>query len=148
MHQCYYVFEVLGYEQLLFLCKFVLLGYNNSLEKNVSRVVESSGKVLKFRVSNIAGTTRVGARESTKRCYSECPIIYHILLTATVRRHVCSRMYECLLKVLDVSPRDGLQQHLQLELDPEWLCILRSTNHLLRLTKAMTFMPGPGAHER
>ena len=33
MDQCYYVFEVLGYEQLLFLCKFVLLGYNNSLEK-------------------------------------------------------------------------------------------------------------------
>jgi len=55
----------------------------------------------------------------------------------------------CSSQVLDVCPRDGSQQQTpQLELDPEWLCILRSTNHLLRLTKAPTFMPGPGAQER
>jgi len=55
----------------------------------------------------------------------------------------------CGLKVLDISPRDDSSRHeLQLELDAEWLCILRSTNHLLRLTKAPTYMPGPGAHER
>jgi len=54
----------------------------------------------------------------------------------------------CVWKVLDIAPRDGLHHEPQLELDPEWLCILRSTNHLLRLTKSMTFMPGPGAAER
>jgi len=52
------------------------------------------------------------------------------------------------MKVLDISPCDDSRQELQLELDPEWLCILRSTNHLLRLTKSPTFMPGPGVAER
>ncbi len=37
---------------------------------------------------------------------------------------------------------------LQLSLDPEWLAILKSTNHLLSLRSGYNFMPGPGSSEK
>lgn len=37
---------------------------------------------------------------------------------------------------------------LELELDPEWLSILKSTNHLLNLTRSSRYMPGVGGTER
>ncbi|XP_064598274.1 lariat debranching enzyme-like [Liolophura sinensis] len=50
------------------------------------------------------------------------------------------------LQVIDFPHDEGFP--LKLELDPEWLCILRSTNHLLSLSRNKTFMPGPGSSER
>ena len=49
-------------------------------------------------------------------------------------------------QILDIPKKDD--GPLQLELDPEWLCLLKSTNHLLHLGKGNRFMPGPGCEER
>ena len=37
-------------------------------------------------------------------------------------------------------PRRG-DAPLQLQLDPEWLCVLRATNHLLNLRRTFTVLP-------
>lgn len=50
------------------------------------------------------------------------------------------------LQVVDFPGAGG--SDLQLELDPEWLAVLKSTNHLMSLSKANTYMPGPGCNER
>lgn len=50
------------------------------------------------------------------------------------------------LQIIDVPHNE--KKLLELELDPEWLCILKSTNHLLTLGKAVRYMPGPGCSER
>lgn len=50
------------------------------------------------------------------------------------------------LQILDV-PHDA-EKPIKIELDPEWLVILRSTNHLMNLTKMARYMPGPGSSER
>ena len=36
----------------------------------------------------------------------------------------------------------------ELRLDPEWLSILRSTNHLLSLNSAYTYLPSAGGQEK
>ena len=48
--------------------------------------------------------------------------------------------------MLDV-PHDS-DKPVRIELDPEWLGILKSTNHLLSLTKANKYLPGPGGKDR
>ena len=37
---------------------------------------------------------------------------------------------------------------IKISLDPEWLCILKSTNHLLSLQKSFTYMPSECGKER
>ncbi|KAG8188638.1 hypothetical protein JTE90_005991 [Oedothorax gibbosus] len=49
------------------------------------------------------------------------------------------------LQILDVNKGSG---KVELEYDPEWLCILQSTNHLLSTSRRNTYMPGPGSSER
>lgn len=50
------------------------------------------------------------------------------------------------LQTVDIaSSRSGPPQ---LSYDPEWLCILRSTDHLLRVDPKNHYMPGPGGTER
>ncbi|KAK6166465.1 hypothetical protein SNE40_023150 [Patella caerulea] len=50
------------------------------------------------------------------------------------------------LQVLDIPHDNNLP--LKLQLDAEWLSILKSTNHLLNLNPSSSFMPGPGSNER
>ncbi|XP_005097087.1 lariat debranching enzyme B [Aplysia californica] len=50
------------------------------------------------------------------------------------------------LQVLDVPHKES--EGLKIKLDPEWLTVLRTTNHLLKLTPTNTYMPGPGGAER
>ncbi|XP_064646418.1 lariat debranching enzyme A-like [Lineus longissimus] len=50
------------------------------------------------------------------------------------------------LQIVEI-PHDK-SKPLQLELDPEWLTILKSTNHLMSMNKSYSFMPGPGCAER
>ncbi|XP_056013098.1 lariat debranching enzyme A-like isoform X2 [Ostrea edulis] len=50
------------------------------------------------------------------------------------------------LQILDI-PHDA-DKPMKIELDPEWLSILKSTNHLMNLTKMVRYMPGPGSSER
>ncbi|CAG2237878.1 DBR1 [Mytilus edulis] len=50
------------------------------------------------------------------------------------------------LQVLDV-PHDS-DKPINIELDAEWLAILKSTNHLLNLKRADKYLPGPGGRER
>ena len=50
------------------------------------------------------------------------------------------------LQLLDIDKKCDAPP--QLELDPEWLCVLRSTNHLLNLRKTFTYLPGPGSADR
>ncbi|KAK3589757.1 hypothetical protein CHS0354_021084 [Potamilus streckersoni] len=50
------------------------------------------------------------------------------------------------LQVIDV-PHD-VSKPIELMLDPEWLAILKSTNHLLNLTKTPHYLPGPGCNQR
>ncbi|KAL3869179.1 hypothetical protein ACJMK2_041890 [Sinanodonta woodiana] len=50
------------------------------------------------------------------------------------------------LQVIDV-PHDA-SKPMKLMLDPEWLVILKSTNHLLNLTKIPQYLPGPGCKQR
>ncbi|XP_074655345.1 uncharacterized protein LOC141908942 [Tubulanus polymorphus] len=53
------------------------------------------------------------------------------------------------LQVFDF-PRDEKVnvKDLKLELDPEWLAVLKSTNHLFDVTRKSNYMPGPGSDER
>ena len=44
-------------------------------------------------------------------------------------------------------PHDA-EKPLKIELDPEWLVILKSTNHLINLSRMVRYMPGPGSSER
>lgn len=48
------------------------------------------------------------------------------------------------LQILDIEHKKPLK----LELDAEWLAILKSTNHLLHLKKSNCYMPAPGIDER
>lgn len=49
------------------------------------------------------------------------------------------------LQILDIpNPDEG---PIKISLDPEWLCILKTTNHLLRLNNANAYMPGRGGPE-
>ncbi|XP_029655913.1 lariat debranching enzyme-like isoform X1 [Octopus sinensis] len=48
------------------------------------------------------------------------------------------------LQILDIPHRKPLK----LQLDPEWLAVLKSTNHLLNLHRSNCYMPGPGTDER
>ncbi|ELT97436.1 hypothetical protein CAPTEDRAFT_170958 [Capitella teleta] len=50
------------------------------------------------------------------------------------------------LQIIDFPDQED--KSLELELDPEWLCILRSTNHLMNLGRGAQYMPGPGCSER
>ncbi|KAK3082824.1 hypothetical protein FSP39_006437 [Pinctada imbricata] len=50
------------------------------------------------------------------------------------------------LQILDIPQQSD--KPLKIELDPEWLVILKSTNHLLNLTRVNKFMPGPGSSDR
>ncbi|XP_033728321.1 lariat debranching enzyme-like isoform X2 [Pecten maximus] len=50
------------------------------------------------------------------------------------------------LQILDV-PHDP-QEPLKLQLDTEWLSILKLTNHLLSLKRGSIYMPGPGSQSR
>ncbi|XP_054709931.1 uncharacterized protein LOC129219676 [Uloborus diversus] len=49
------------------------------------------------------------------------------------------------LQILDIESKT---ESTHLEYDPEWLCILRSTNHLLNTSRRNSFMPGVGSDER
>ncbi|KAJ8320769.1 hypothetical protein KUTeg_002356 [Tegillarca granosa] len=51
-----------------------------------------------------------------------------------------------LKQVLDI-PHDP-EKPKEIHLDPEWLAILKSTNHLLSLSRCPSFMPGPGGTDR
>ncbi|XP_071112185.1 lariat debranching enzyme B-like [Haliotis cracherodii] len=50
------------------------------------------------------------------------------------------------LQVIDV-PHDT-SQAMKIHLDPEWLMILKLTNHLLNLSPSTRYMPGPGSNDR
>ncbi|XP_067686624.1 lariat debranching enzyme A-like [Haliotis asinina] len=50
------------------------------------------------------------------------------------------------LQVIDI-PHDA-SQPLKIHLDPEWLMILKLTNHLLNLSPSTRYMPGPGSNDR
>ncbi|RUS79833.1 hypothetical protein EGW08_012397, partial [Elysia chlorotica] len=50
------------------------------------------------------------------------------------------------LQVLDIPHNQ--EEGLKIKLDPEWLNILKSTDHLLKLTPGTVYMPGPGGRER
>ncbi|XP_025106934.1 lariat debranching enzyme-like [Pomacea canaliculata] len=50
------------------------------------------------------------------------------------------------LQVLDIPHHQ--EEPLRIKLDAEWLCVLKSTNHLLNLTRSTVYMPGPGSSER
>ncbi|KAL3872539.1 hypothetical protein ACJMK2_035762 [Sinanodonta woodiana] len=50
------------------------------------------------------------------------------------------------LQVIDV-PHD-VSTPIKVMLDPEWMCILKSTNHLLNLTRNPRYLPGPGCKQR
>lgn len=50
------------------------------------------------------------------------------------------------LQVLDI-PHDS-DKPINIELDAEWLAILKSTNHLLNLKRSDKYLPGPGGRER
>ena len=52
------------------------------------------------------------------------------------------------MQVFDIPTPDLKKEPIELELDPEWLCILKATNHLLNLSKSTRYMPGPGCNER
>lgn len=51
------------------------------------------------------------------------------------------------LQILDIGP-DVVATFPELHYDPEWLCILKSTNHLLNISRGIQYMPGPGCSER
>lgn len=51
------------------------------------------------------------------------------------------------LQILDIGP-DLTTPFPELHYDPEWLCILKSTDHLLNVSKSIQYMPGPGSPER
>uniref|UniRef100_T1IXA6 Large ribosomal subunit protein mL46 n=1 Tax=Strigamia maritima TaxID=126957 RepID=T1IXA6_STRMM len=50
------------------------------------------------------------------------------------------------LQILDI-PHD-LDKPIQLQYDPEWLYILKATDHLLSTSHGTVYMPGPGCDER
>lgn len=50
------------------------------------------------------------------------------------------------LQILDMNPREDETK--ELRLDAEWLSILRSTNHLLSVSRTNSYMPGIGSNER
>lgn len=50
------------------------------------------------------------------------------------------------LQVLDFPDKE--EGPAQIKLDPEWLCVLKATDHLLNLERCTAFMPGPGCSER
>ena len=47
------------------------------------------------------------------------------------------------LQVLTVGDNDSSAKNAKLRFDPEWLAILRSTNHLLSVERKDVHMPGP-----
>ncbi|KAK2191814.1 hypothetical protein NP493_44g00005 [Ridgeia piscesae] len=49
------------------------------------------------------------------------------------------------LQVFDIAPKSD---KLELSLDPEWLAVLKSTNHLMSLNYANNYMPGIGSATR
>ena len=51
-----------------------------------------------------------------------------------------------LFQVIDIPDRE--QRPYSLELDPEWLVVLKKTDHLLSVSCAYTYLPGPGSGER
>ncbi|XP_059163125.1 lariat debranching enzyme B-like [Physella acuta] len=50
------------------------------------------------------------------------------------------------LQVLDIP--HSSDEGLKIKLDPEWVSILHSTNHMLSLSPRNTFVPGPGCGQR
>jgi len=50
------------------------------------------------------------------------------------------------LQVFDIPHDESLPA--KLALDPEWLCILKSTNHLFSMSRSFQYMPGQGGPER
>lgn len=50
------------------------------------------------------------------------------------------------LQILDIPHKE--EDGLKIKLDAEWLCILKSTNHLLNLRPTSVYMPGPGCSDR
>ena len=57
-------------------------------------------------------------------------------------------LFSCIIvcQILDIPHNPD--KALKLELDPEWLCILKATNHLLNLNRGNSYMPGLGCSER
>lgn len=53
---------------------------------------------------------------------------------------------ELIAQVLDIPSE--LDPPYKIELDAEWLVILKNTNHLLNLTSCPRYMPGVGCKER
>ncbi|CAM1307849.1 DBR1 (predicted) [Pycnogonum litorale] len=52
------------------------------------------------------------------------------------------------LQIVDIDRQDDSSSSPVLRYDPEWLCILKSTNHLQSAKNHSLFMPGPGCSER
>jgi len=52
------------------------------------------------------------------------------------------------LQVLEVGEEVAAEEDVVLRYDPEWLAVLRSTNHLLSVEKKPRYTPGPGSTER
>ena len=53
------------------------------------------------------------------------------------------------LQIVDISSDDGDEpKDLVFEHDPEWLAILKATDHLMSVKSASCYMPGPGSSDR
>ncbi|GFR89836.1 lariat debranching enzyme [Elysia marginata] len=50
------------------------------------------------------------------------------------------------LQVLEIPHKE--KEGLKIKLDPEWLTILKKTDHLLKLSPGTVYMPGPGGGEK
>ncbi|GFR63347.1 lariat debranching enzyme [Elysia marginata] len=50
------------------------------------------------------------------------------------------------LQVLEIPHKE--EEGLKIKLDPEWLTILKKTDHLLKLSPGTVYMPGPGGGEK
>ncbi|XP_076459216.1 uncharacterized protein LOC143292634 [Babylonia areolata] len=80
----------------------------------------------------------------------------HVKYTAQVQhtREKCTKFLsldKCLprrqfLQVLDFPDKE--KGPVSISLDPEWLCLLQNTNHLMHLGRSTRFMPGPQSTER
>ncbi|KAI0980995.1 hypothetical protein GJ496_003772 [Pomphorhynchus laevis] len=52
------------------------------------------------------------------------------------------------MQIIDIDPINESLFGDGLCLDPEWLCVLRSTDHLMSTSAGNVYMPGPTRHER
>lgn len=66
----------------------------------------------------------------------------------TLLQWLCARVIIAIEYVQVIEVPHNPQKPIAVELDLEWLTILKLTNHLVCLQKSMSYMPGPGTNER